>query len=252
MRRLLLASLAAAALAVAAPPTLAQTSPPAAAVDPAAVKALDGMTAYLRTLKSFEVRTTTTADKAIDDQGGKITYSGTATYKVQRPNGFVVEVSTERQKRQFFYDGRQFTVYAPTKGFFAQASAPATINGTLDQIYGRYGIALPLADLFTWGVDDMPTNKLTQAALVGRDVVVGGVKTDHYIYAAGDLNWQLWISKGVQPLPRRVVITTVDDPAKPSYRADLTWNTQVTFPAGTFTFKPPANAKSITLAVIGE
>lgn len=223
-------------------------------VDGEAVRQLNEMSAYLRTLTRFEVSTTTALEQAVDDTGAKATVTGTATYRVRRPDGFYVEVSSDRQKRQFWYDGKTFTVFAPAKNFYAQVPAPPTIKDTLDAAYADFGIALPLADLFYWGVDDLPADALKSAGKIGGTVVINGVNTDHYIFSGADLSWQIWIQQGDKPLPRKVIITTLDDPARPSYSADLTWKVAPApaFTPASFTFKPPAAARPIGLAKIGE
>jgi hypothetical protein len=249
--RLLLTAAALAALLAATPglvPVMAQTAPAAPAVDPAVMRRLSAMSAYLKTLRSFEVQTSTTIEEIADDNDSKLTISGTGLYRVRRPDAFYVEVNTETQRRQFWYDGRQFTIFVPTKGYYAQMTAPGTIRETLDQAYLEFGVALPLADIFNWGENDLPPGELTRARLVASDVMVGGAKTDHYAFGSKDLDWQLWIEQGAQPLPRRVIITTITDPAKPSYSADLTWKASTTFPAETFAFRPPPSSKAITLA----
>ncbi|MEJ0041147.1 MAG: DUF2092 domain-containing protein [Rhizomicrobium sp.] len=77
-------------------------------VEPEALAALDRMGAYLRTLQSFEIKAVTTTDVVLDD-GQKVQFAGTNTYKVRRPNGFVISVANDRKVRQFYYDGKSLT-----------------------------------------------------------------------------------------------------------------------------------------------
>ena len=243
----LAASLALTPAARAAPPP-----PPAAAatqaVDPAAVAAAKRMGEYLRTLTSFEVVSDAAVEKVLDE-GDKATFAQRDTYKVRRPDAFFVETQSDRQHRRYFYDGRTFTVYAPRAGVFAKGPAPATIQATLAQIYKDFGIALPLADLFTWGVEESPPGPVQRAMHVGA-AKLNGVDTDQYLFRGPKQQWQIWIERGARPLPRRVSIVTLDDPAKPAFNADLTWNTAVSFPPQTFAFQPPSSAKPIAMKLI--
>jgi hypothetical protein len=235
------------------PAVASEKAKPAAtpAVDPVALQAASRMGAYLRSLQGFEVTSSASLEEVTDEKGSKTTTPVTAAYKVRRPDAFVVDVTTAKKARRFIYDGKSFTVFAPKVGYFATVSAPATIDATVDVIYDAYGIILPLADLFYWGSDAQPTDMVTSAKRLGQEKV-GGVETDHYALAGPGLSWEVWIQRGDTPLPRKMRIITVDDPAKPTFTADLTWNTSVTFAPDTFTFKPAADAKPIAMARVDQ
>jgi hypothetical protein len=79
--------------------------------------------------------------------------------------------------------------------------------------------------------------------------MIDGVPTDHFVLREGDIDWQIWIQKGEQPLPRKLVITDRSDPAAPTYSAVLDWNLSPTFAADDFAFKPGKDAKSVRLTL---
>jgi hypothetical protein len=245
------------ALAQAAAPTWAADPPSAAAptaapaatsapLQPDALKALERMSDYLNTLKAFQITTRTSLDLVTTD-GQLLQVNGGATYKVRRPDGFVIDVKSDVKNRTFVYDGKQFTVYAPELGYYATVAAPATIRETLDKLYTKFGLALPLEDLFRWGdATDTGDEILDSGFRVGPSTIEG-VATDHYAFREGDIDWQIWIQQGAQPLPRKVVIIDRSDPAAPAYTAVLDWNLSPTFAADTFAFKPATGAKSVRL-----
>jgi hypothetical protein len=222
-------------------------APQGQAIDPVAFQAASRMGAYLRSLQSFQVVSSASLEEIVDTQGRKIVTPVTTTYKVKRPDGFVIDMTTPKKVRRFVYDGRSFTVFAPKVGYYASISAPATIDQTVDLVYEQYGVILPLADLFYWGTDAQPTDMVTLARRLGS-AKVGGRDTDHYAYAGPGLSWEVWIQRGDVPLPLRMKITTVDDPAQPTFTSDLAWTTSVQFAADTFTFKPASDAKPIAMA----
>jgi hypothetical protein len=252
LRNLTLALAGAAFLssAPAAPALAAEKAKAAAtaskAIDPAALKAGQRMGAYLRTLKSFEVVSSATLQE-LTDTGGKVETAVKTTYRVRRPDGFVIDMTTDKKARRFLYDGKSFTVFAPRVGYFASISAPETIDQTTDLIYDQYGVILPLADLFYWGTSATPTDLLTSARSLGGETI-DGVQTDHYAYGGDDFAWEVWIQRGAQPLPRKMVITTVDDPARPTFTANLSWTPVAAFAPETFIFKPASDAKPIAMA----
>lgn len=217
-----------------------------ATVDPQAIAALDKMGAYLRTLKSFELKTDTLSDSVLDN-GQKVQFAGNTDYKVRRPNGFVVTVSDDRRVRQFIYDGKTFTVFSPRMGYYASAPAKPTIREVLATAYDKFGIELPLGDLFRWGTPDDHHDDITSGVVVGY-AKLGGVDADQYAFREGDIDWQIWIQRGAKPLPLKVVITDTSDDAMPAYGAVLHWAPQASFNDATFAFKPPKDAKPITIA----
>lgn len=251
-------SLAAAAAFLAAAPVLAQApaaSPaaPAAAsdIEPEAVEALKRMSAYLGTLTAFEVKGDSTFDIALND-GQRVQIDEHSNIKVRRPNGFVIERTSDYKDRRFYYDGKKLTVYSPRTTYYAQVDAPATIAQTLDAVSDKYGIELPLTDLFRWSEPGGGrADKLQSAFHVGK-ATIGGVPTDHYVFREGDVDWQIWIDQGAAPTPRRIVIVDRSDEARPQYTVNLAWNTKPTFSDSTFAFNAPANALPIRLTALGQ
>lgn len=78
----------------------------------------------------------------------------------------------------------------------------------------------------------------------GQDFVAG-VLCDHYAFRQGKIDWQIWITNGDQPLPRKVVITDRSDEARPQSVSLLNWNLKPSFKDSAFTFVPPKGAQPI-------
>ncbi|HEX5264286.1 MAG TPA: DUF2092 domain-containing protein, partial [Phenylobacterium sp.] len=80
-------------VAEAATPRAAPTPHVTAAreVDPAAVKALREMSAFLQSLSTFKLTSRTSLDLVANDNQ-KIQLDGTATYRVRKPNAFAIDV----------------------------------------------------------------------------------------------------------------------------------------------------------------
>jgi hypothetical protein len=218
--------------------------------DPQAMAALQRMEDYLRTLRAFELRTKTIIEEPITN-GQKLEFAGTALYRIRRPDAFFIETTSDRAIRQYYYDGRAFTVYAPRQDFYATIAAPPTIRETVDKIYREAGIALPLADLFYWSDANAPTDKIASATRVGY-AKVDGIDTDQYAFRGEETDWQIWIERGPRPLPRRIVIVSREDPAQPEYAATLSWNLGPRLSASNFAFRPDREARPIALAGVAE
>ena len=64
-------------------------------------------------------------------------------------------------RKTLFYNGNRFVLFDHGQRYYASGDAPPTINDLLDDMSERYGVVLPLADLFRWnattaGVQPVP------------------------------------------------------------------------------------------------
>ncbi len=220
-------------------------------VDADAVAALKRMSAYLTSLNTAEITSTGSLDVVTND-GQRIQFDAVTDYKLRKPNAFVIDNSSDAKSRRFIYDGKQFTVYAPKLDFYATVPAPATTREVLETLYKRYGIALPLEDLFRWNDPaGVKIDKLKSGYVAGT-ATLDGVETDHYAFRQADIDWEIWIDKGDQPLPRKVVIVDRTDPANPTFIARLAWKVNPSFSDSDFAFVPGKDAKRIELASYKE
>jgi hypothetical protein len=243
--------LAASVFALPVGSAFAATAEPAAAaaeapdVQPAALDALNRMSAYLRTLQTFQVSGETMREE-INDNGQKLQFLGSTTYKVRRPDGFSIEIAEDRRVRKVFYDGKSLTLFAPRMNYYSTVAAPATIHEVLDVAAAKYGITVPLEDLFVWGTSEDWHNDLKVGYWVGY-AHLAGQDADQYAFREDGVDWQIWIARGDKPLPLRVVITGTDEPSQPQFEATLNWDTAPQFAPDAFVFTPPADAKAIVL-----
>ena len=212
-------------------------------VDSRAVNALRTMGAYLRTLKSFGVDVKGARDEVMAD-GQKILISGTVKYLVRTPDRLRAEINTDRKQRTIYYNGKTMTLYAPRMHYYSTVNAPPTVMQMLDTVRAKYGVELPIADLFLWGTPRDGVSDLKQARYIGPSTV-DGIQTDQYAFRQEGTDWQIWIEQGSRPLPRRLVITSVDKPESPQYFATMMWDLTANTDDANFVFEPPSDAKSI-------
>src|SRR4029453_2878298 len=150
-------------------------------IEDGAVDAIKEMSNYLMSAKTLGLTSQGSLDVVTND-GQRIQLDGTTTYKIRRP-GFVIDYESDIKSRKFIYDGKTFTVYSPKLGFYAQDPAPPTNKEVLDEIYNKFGISLPLEDLFRWGdgANSARLQALQSAYNVGP-ATIDGVETDHYAF----------------------------------------------------------------------
>jgi hypothetical protein len=217
----------------------------APAVDPDAIDALNKMSTYLRSLKGFQVIAETTTDD-VTDEGQTIQSSRKIDMLATFPNHLRVEITGDDVHRLYFYDGKNFTIFAALAGYYATVPAPATTVELINNLYDKYGLELPLIDLFKFGHDETLVKRIKAADDIGP-ANVGGVTCEQYAFRQEGTDWQIWIQLGEFPLPRKLVITTLTDDARPQHSEVLTWNLAPSFNEQTFNFEPPAGAGRIAI-----
>ena len=215
-----------------------------------AVAALERMSGYLRTLKAFQIEAAISTEHVLDD-GQKVQFSGVTTMLARMPDRLLIEENSDRRERSYYYDGKQFTLYARRARFYATEPAPATIAELSDVLDEKFGLNIPLEDLFRWGGPKSQMASLTSARVAGPGQV-GGVTCGHYVFRQAGLDWQVWIQLGDFPLPRKLVLTTLTDEARPQFVATLNWNLAPSFDDAAFTFVPPSGVGRVKIAAMAE
>ena len=113
-------------------------------------------------------------------------------------------------------------MFAPDLNVYATTAAPGTL-GELVRALLDAGVEMPLIDMLYQGNAGNLTEDVRVGIVVG-DSEVDGVATDHLAFRQPDVDWQLWVEKGAQALPRKLLITTRYEVGDPQYQAILHWD----------------------------
>ncbi len=232
----------------AAPASAPAAPAPAAAavINAKAVERLNAMGAHLRSLKAFTVTADVTTEEVLDS-GQKVENANTVEITARMPNKLRVATSSAERSRKIYYDGKTVTIYAEKLKYYGSFAAPATISEAIEVAAKKYGLEIPLADLFLMGTDRFDTKSITEAIYVGPQLI-GGVLCDQLAFRQPGVDWQICIERGKAPLPRKLVVTgTGGDPAQPVRRSILTWKAGTAPEAAAFTFVPPKGATRIAV-----
>ena len=217
----------------------------APAIEPGVIEALDKMGAYLRTINNFAVQAEATIDEVLES-GQKVQFESTISIRAKRPEHLFIEVVSDRKHRQFFFDGKTFTIWGPRNKYYASAPVSGTLAELADRLETKYDIRLPLSDLFHWGTEAKGHPEIKGAMHVGP-ALVGEIPCNHFAFRQEGVDWQIWIQKGDSPLPIKLVITTTDDEARPQFVSVLDWNVAPALSDDMFTFEPPKDANRIAI-----
>ena len=241
-------------LALAAPGVRAQTAaaasapaPAAPLVDPASIQALRDMGAHLQSLKRFSVSTELTGERVLAD-GQKLQHGASAQMDVARPDRLRAVMRSARAERELFFDGKTVALFTPAQKVYSTIELSDTLAGLIEKLENKFGIEVPLSDLFVWGTPAAPLDKIESAMNAGQDFI-GDDLCDHYAFRQGKVDWQIWITAGAKPLPRKVVITSRADEARPQSVSIIDWKLNPGFSDAVFRFVPPKGATKAEIVV---
>lgn len=222
-----------------------KTSRPA--IEPEAESALRSMCSTLASAKSFEFNVSAAVDEFTED-GQKIQASRQVRVLVRRPDAISTQVSGDGGKWLLRYSGKALALMREDSGEYATTEAPVTIDAMLDFLFNRYGVTIPLADLLFADPYAALTERVESGVYVGRHSV-NGEKCHHLLLTQGNVDWQIWIDTGAQPLPRKVVITRKNQQGNPEYVAEISgWNLAPSVSDEAFSFKAPPGARAVDMA----
>lgn len=213
-------------------------------IEPRAEQELKKMSEFVAKLPRFAFEAEETFDEIPD---GELRRQLTNVRRValERPNHAAADVVGDTLNRATWYDGKTVTVLDKEHNSYAVVEAPPTIDGTLDMLEDEYGVVLPLKDILF----SDPYAVLSEGITYGRYLGIhqaAGVACHHLAFSQATIEWQIWIDASDQPVPRKVVITYVDEPSEPQYTAVFRrWRLEGPVPEGLFTFEAPEGALKI-------
>ncbi len=215
-------------------------------IDARADAALRRMSDYIGALGSIRIETETVDEKVTID-GQKVQELQESQIAIKRPNQMRVDRVSPNGHAVLRYDGSQLSVYNVDKNIYATMPAPNSLDAAIDVARARLGIDAPAGDLIL----SRPYDELVRGIKVGRYIglePVDGAMAHHLAFTADDVDWQLWIKDGPEPVPLRYVITSKDMQSAPQFTLEIRkWQPNPAIAADTFSFVPPAGATRVAL-----
>jgi hypothetical protein len=222
---------------------LVQAGPPAGeprpekGIDPKADRMLKKMTDYLASLQRFQVQSTA-IDEVVTTSGQKIQVASASLVSVERPNRMRSEQLGAEGGLGFWYDGKTMTLACKVNKTYATAPAPATLDDTIDAARKKFQVEAPGADLLYSHPYDVLTEQVTGGKFIGSETI-DGVAANHLAFEGEQVDWQIWIQDGPQPLPLRFVVTTKTMKSQPEFVVQLShWKPEAKVSDSTFEYRP--------------
>ena len=187
-------------------------------IEDEAVQALYTMSAYLRTLKVFEMTSSFYRDEVLTT-GQKVLINGESTTLIRLPDKYFASVKVDEKNKDFqvYFDGQDFTLYGKDHQFYVTTPAPGTVADLVFKTFAEKGIELPLQDIFLWGTGESDREALTSAFSVGTTVMDGKACT-HYAYRQEAWTGRCGYRTANSPCPCRLLSLPPVIPPSPSIR----------------------------------
>lgn len=183
---------------------------------------------------------------ALQSSGQLLEFGAVSTWHIKRPNNVRVDVVLrDGNQRHFYFDGSTITLYDKDQNVYAVVEKKGNIDQAFDYFIDDLGMPLPLAELFS---EDHPFSlkeDIKSSTYLGESRI-SGTSCSEYAFRSEEIDLQLWIEQGENPLPKRFVITYVYAEGQPQYRAEFRdWNLSAEVSDSLFKFTPPKDAEKI-------
>ena len=203
------------------------------------------MSARLAEAPAISVTTTEVRD-VVRLSGVKEGLSLTAVYTMRRPDRFHSRMTGGRGLESW-YNGKTLTIAAHPHKVFAQAPMPETIDRTLDALAERYDMALPMGDLFYGSAEQALLSDTIKGGYVGTENV-SDTPCVHLAFQDVGVDWELWLPKGGDPLPKRFKVVQKSRAGRPVIDVTFTkWDLAPQTPDETFVPKVPADYEGVAV-----
>jgi hypothetical protein len=215
-------------------------------IAPQAERVLRSACQYLAKAPFFSL-TAEVCREHVTETGQKLQFSRTVNFEVKRPDRLHVEIRSPHSERGFWYDGKSLTILDCKRNLFSMAPMPATLDAALDTAHDQFGIDLPLIDLAVSDPHTNATAKVLKGSYYGLAPVLGA-DCHHLAFTQENVDWQIWIQDGPQPLIRKLVITHKNEEGAPQFTALITrWDLTGRISDSDFAFEPPHGATKVEM-----
>jgi hypothetical protein len=218
------------------------------AMDSQAMVVLKQATTFLTRQPRLFFRAEVTQD-VVQASGLKLQFNSTVEATVRRPDRLAGTRTLDNGTvRKFWYDGKLATLFDAAENVYAQTTVPENIDAMLDYLETVVEAPQPLADLLY--SDLTPLLELpTEALYVGKSYI-SGAACDHLAFRGKNLDWQVWVRQGDEPLIQKFIITYKSQPGAPQYTAVMTdWRFPQQVADAAFQFQLPQGAQKIKMVV---
>ena len=210
---------------------------------------LQKMAMTLAGAEQFSVTLLSSYD-APQSNGQMVEFGALREIQVKRPNKLRVDkLRSDGDKSVLVFDGKEIIAHSVKENVYAKTEKAGTVDDAIKYLVGVLNTPLPLARMLRTTlpgelekmveeIDYVELNKLTD------------VPTDHLAVRTRDVDFQIWITQGEKPLPKRIIITYKRFRGDPQFRAEFSnWNLGARNVIGPFAYTPPKDAEKVPMLI---
>jgi hypothetical protein len=217
------------------------------AIDPEADALIKKMSDFMGGLKSFSADLQVTDNQIMDD-GFKLALIKQGAVRLQRPDHLYVSRTGLERDQEAFFDGKTLTFHDRGRKLHAKLSVEGDIDAALDAATEHFGAELPARDLLSPDAYTPLMDAVEEAVHLGV-VPVGEMRCHQIALRTEEVDAQLWIQEGSEPVPCRYTITSKWITGAPQYTVSMShWKIDPDLPADRFELDPSSAGKAVSPA----
>lgn len=162
--------------------------------------------------------------------------------KINRPGQFRVDVAGDTINRSNYLNDGQYTVYDHDKNIYLYLETPKDINSALDDLFDRFEITAPLAQLMYSNMGKrIKFNKSKNFGIVDLE----GVECHYLAFADRYKEVHVWVTTGDTPLLKHYIVKDKTSKNNAFKATTISWKNAKTVSSSDFVFTVPKDAKEV-------
>ena len=205
------------------------------------------MTDFISAAPSFSL-VSDTGHEVTQKNGHVLEFGSHLTLAIQRPSQAIGRFESRNGDISIIVlDGKTLSVYGAIEGIYAYDATrqPGDIDSSLEFLANQVAVPRQLRDFFSKELTASLGSAVKSGYYVGESKI-SGIMCDHLAMRGDKEDVQVWIARGDEPVPRRIVITYRELEGQPQFWVQFVeWDFSPDLSDTTFTFSPPEGAQRV-------
>lgn len=213
--------------------------------DARAIEVLTSMSAYTSDLDQFVVKGLMFTDARLA-AGLMVSNSveGEIVIDRSRSSAHIKTFDGVGTKEIYFHEGL-VTVYSSEGKLYGQAEIPSDLDAALEFVLEELDIEAPLMDLIYKDAGGQLVDADDAVFYLTDKSRIDGIDCHQIAIRGPEVDIQLWIEEGDQPVLRKIVMTSKWEGGAPRFVSELSWDMAPKVDPEIFEFKAPEGATNI-------
>ncbi len=181
-------------------------------------------------------------DQSLDTPAEKITSTRRVSATARRPDAFFVSIEQDPQALEFYFNGTTLVLHDNAAKAYVKKQFTGSTDDALALLRNSYDSDPPLSDLLESNLYDTHMKDVTYASYVG-ETRLRGQEVHHVAFASEGMDWQIWVTKGSEPVPVLLQIVARNQAFWPYFQAWFTgWEFGMDVADEVFLFEEPKDS----------